>query len=356
MCLSLILNHISNNYLIAQKSSDWFLTFTENHNDNGEKMEIYYDNAVIIETAQNRILIDPDKKCTENNVDYVFVTHPHSDHYAGIWNLHAPIKVMNFLTYEIILFRNSQKQLPNVKFISDTLSFDGFQVRSSPSGHTIGSNQYEFTVNDQRVVCTGDFCLQSRIGIERCEVIPHPDVLIIDSTYGSKDYLFPDRVIIYKKLIKWIHDVRARGMCPIISARIIGTAQELTKLLNVAEGHFEVYAHPTICHINGIFQKYADLGSTKKRLLEEIAGRSRSVFIKPFWGDEPATNENLALCSGWLINDTRERTFPLSNHAGFDQILAYVKASKPRKIFTAYGNAEPMARTLQKEGYDAQPL
>lgn len=320
-------------------------------------MEIFFDDAIIINTDKIKLVVDPDKKATAHRADYAFVTHPHSDHYSGLWNFPAIPKIMNTITYEIITFRNSRKTIENPRFISDTLSLDGVTVRSYPSGHTVGSSQFEFTFSDGiRVAYTGDFCLQSRLGIEKCEIIPNPDILIIDTTYGSKEYTFPNRTDVYKQMISWISTMCSNGVCPVIAVRPVGTAQEVTALLSVTGEGFDVYVNPMIFLINGIFKKYADIGIGKKRIFEEIAGLPNAVFLTPFWGNINDVGENRGICSGWLLHDERQRTFPLSNHGGFDQILSYIKKARPKKILTVYGNCELMAQELVRLGYNAAAI
>ena len=67
------------------------------------------------------------------------------------------------------------------------------------------------------------------------------------------------------------------------------------------------------------------------------------------------------MLSGWAIDRTHffrgvDAAFPLSDHADFPSLLAYVRATGARRVFTVHGYADAFAATLRREGFRAEPL
>jgi hypothetical protein len=51
-----------------------------------------------------------------------------------------------------------------------------------------------------------------------------------------------------------------------------------------------------------------------------------------------------------------QRTFPLSDHADYNQLMEYVERASPRRVHTMHGFAAEFARQLQRKGWDAAPI
>ena len=68
-----------------------------------------------------------------------------------------------------------------------------------------------------------------------------------------------------------------------------------------------------------------------------------------------------AYVSGWALGAHPRRfgtdaAFPLSDHAGYDDLLEYVRLSGARQIWTTHGFDAEFASDLRTRGYDAAPL
>ena len=48
-----------------------------------------------------------------------------------------------------------------------------------------------------------------------------------------------------------------------------------------------------------------------------------------------------------------DAAFPLSDHAGFDDLITFVERVQPRRILTLHGFAREFAQTLRSRGWDA---
>ncbi|VVC72073.1 Uncharacterised protein [uncultured archaeon] len=64
-----------------------------------------------------------------------------------------------------------------------------------------------------------------------------------------------------------------------------------------------------------------------------------------------------AVATGWAAS-TRfpvDVAFPLSDHADFKDILNYVEAARPKRIYCCHGNEARLSRELSKRGFCALP-
>jgi Cft2 family RNA processing exonuclease len=67
-----------------------------------------------------------------------------------------------------------------------------------------------------------------------------------------------------------------------------------------------------------------------------------------------------AFTSGWALKFKPKNfsaAFPLSSHADYYQLLKFVEACAPRKVYTFHGYAEDLAKAIKaKLNIDAQPV
>ena len=64
-----------------------------------------------------------------------------------------------------------------------------------------------------------------------------------------------------------------------------------------------------------------------------------------------------AFATGWQHRGNYSKTFPLSDHADFEQLLSYVREAKPKQVFTMHGHAKEFAGYVQRRlGIPARPL
>ena len=85
------------------------------------------------------------------------------------------------------------------------------------------------------------------------------------------------------------------------------------------------------------------------------------MFITPSYNEIPDfKNYSLAAATGWAaryILKNVDVAFPLSSHADFNQLVDYIKASKPKQVFTIYGFKVFFANYISKKlGIKARAL
>jgi DNA ligase-1 len=85
-------------------------------------------------------------------------------------------------------------------------------------------------------------------------------------------------------------------------------------------------------------------------------GAGRSAMLRD------AGTVRTAVLTGWSVHpSTRYRygvdaAFPLSDHADFADLIAFVKQVAPKQVYTLHGFAADFAQTLRELGFKAQAL
>ncbi|MHA1269694.1 MAG: MBL fold metallo-hydrolase [Candidatus Helarchaeota archaeon] len=324
------------------------------------KLDIYIDSGAHIELKDYRIVIDPTKR--HDDVDLVLFSHAHSDHYASSFFKTDHLKLLSLETLEILKARikSQRNTIQNYQIIKDkeTLKFGKnkeIKITAFNAGHCVGSLQFLIEINSRRIVFTGDFCLENRMGFRRGNIITGTD-LIIDSTYFNKSYQFPSRNQIYMELLKWIKErlIDKDQDQIIIFGRRLGTCQELTSLLNYSslksQCNLKIFTHPLVFQINNIHCDYYEhlgdyeyLKNPMKNKMELGVKIEKSVYIAPFFLSfkkqiekmfSDYELENLGIITGWTLNkDFYLKGFPLTSHADYNQILYYKLKSGAKEVY-----------------------
>lgn len=285
------------------------------------------------------------------------ITHAHSDH--------AKTSASNtyFMTPQTASLIGADEKGFACEKVPFKKKFDvnGFECCFHSSGHILGSAQLE-VCNGSQAVLTSDFKLQKSILFDGAEILPS-ETLVIESTFGSEEFVFPQREQVYENIIKWAHENLGKGKFLVLGGYSTGKAQELTKiateLLNETPLVFsKVFEQNKIYETHGV--KLGDFIELNHNL------RDSNVLIMP----PQLINDHLlltlehqlgkkvevAIATGWK-NFSKYKTFPLSDHADFNSLLEYVKQSNPKLVLTTHGFKEHFARVVQRKfGIPARPL
>jgi Cft2 family RNA processing exonuclease len=232
----------------------------------------------------------------------------------------------------------------------DSLKINGITIQAVDAGHCIGSLQFKIKYNQKQVIYTGDFCVETRMGMQKGSILKGKDsTLIIDSTYSAKQYVFPSRMEIYRDILKWVKNVFETHNSAILFSRQLGTAQELTDLINTSTLKCDIWVNPSIYYHNLIHAKYYPLGNFQYRrnpfdsslddFLFPKSGKSKrkKVYLLPFYMYNKKYlpqlrkvygTEAMAVCTGWALTSRFSvKAFPLTSHTGHDGIQRYRRES-----------------------------
>ncbi len=320
-------------------------------------LEIYKKSGTHVILNKTHLFIDP---LSYLDADYIFVSHAHGDHIniRVLEDFSQPI-YMSFPTWEILKERSKKDfiQQNNIHFVNngDEFKLNGIKIQVFDAGHCIGSLQFKITYKQKVIIYTGDFCLEPRMGMQKGTIIKGKNaILITDSTYADKKYVFPTRLEIYRDILKWTDSVLKTHNTAIIFARKLGTGQELTNLINNSTLNCDICVHPSIFYHNLIHDNYYPLGNfvyqrnpfdrslddyfvsktqklkCKKVCLLPIFLYNKNYLPKLKKRYNPGA---IAICTGWaLTQHFSVKSFALTSHADHRNIQHYFTESRAKEL------------------------
>ncbi len=290
------------------------------------------------------------------------VSHGHADHIAAHDHLIATPETARILQHRVQAFTGTVTPLP----YGEPLDLPGptpARLTLYPAGHCLGSAQALIEVGPTRICYTGDLKLRPNVAAESGVIVPC-DLLIIESTFGEPRYVFPPERAIEADLQAEIEAAYAAGEVPVVLGYALGKAQEALHLLTG-------WGYPVMCH--GAVANIA-------RIYEECGIRFPGPYTRYARGQ---VADNVLLCppsvrkqsmlraldpvrtillTGWALHPGAgniykdvSRVLPLSDHAGYDDLLRYVEESGAKTIYTVHGGTK-FATLLREQGHDAHFL
>ncbi len=292
------------------------------------------------------IWLDPSKKKT-----FAFISHAHSDHI----NLRHSCAIVSHNT--ALLLRNSFKGEKLIEIDWEKpVKRGNIEFELFPAGHILGSAQIMIKSEGIRIVYTGDIKVRPSFTAERIQ-IKQCDVLIIECTYGNPKYLFPEREQVAEDLIKFVKKCFAKKITHVILAYKTGKAQEVIKILG--DAGISVRVEKSIFQVTETYRKIG-ISLSNYKLFPPFVPYREAIIVPPYRIDliKPILRKKVVFLSGWALEKKRieqigcDVALPLSDHADFSELLAYILKANPKRIYTVHGD-ESFARYLRKEGFDA---
>ncbi|MGQ9720320.1 MAG: MBL fold metallo-hydrolase [Candidatus Jordarchaeum sp.] len=349
--------------------------------------KVFYDRGLVIEVNNLKFLFDPKMNADFNSANLVLVSHGHKDHISGLVEASRGMRVgASRITHEItrlVREKREKKVLENIIYLEREFGIktEEFSIEAYDAGHCMGSMQFKIDTGEHLIGYTGDINFCESVTERKADVMDC-DVLVIEATFGSEEYVFPDREELNAEILDYVERNVSNGIPVILTGYSLGKCQELTRLISKGLG-YDVLVSGQIFDFNNIFEryksglgKYLQIDSEEgKEVIEEGGG----VILLPQFRltkDAPdrlaknfnlSTLPNIAVCTGWAINRSFffamqqaynvDAAFPLSSHADFNQLLEYVAAVEPSQVYTTFGNPVNLAKQIRKKlKINAQPV
>ena len=307
-------------------------------------MQVVHRGGIVVQDGLRQLILDPHRK-TPGSV----VSHGHMDHLTSGG-------VMTPETLEILRARRGSGTGMELPYGRE-MEVNGFAVTLKDAGHVFGSAMVR--VDD--LLYTGDFNPEGgatcgRAAPERVRS------LVIDATYGRPGYSFPDKTTVEADLLNWVEMELADGPVA-LGGYVFGKSQELIALVNrlrvevaVADGIADladVYVrHGIPLH----YRRLSRLGVSERK-------DPRVYILPPGWLRPPLDDSvswlgslrpRTAYVSGWCaFFDFTHRygldaQFPLSDHADFEDLMAFIEACAPRVVYPVFSHASDLARAVDR--------
>ncbi|MEM9016435.1 MAG: ATP-dependent DNA ligase [Verrucomicrobiota bacterium] len=296
---------------------------------------------------------------------FAFVSHAHADHFAP----HGRI-LCSRGTRAIAEARFSAKESEFLSLdFGVPIELEEHEITLLPAGHIPGSAMLHVRRlrDGASLLHTGDFKTRPALGAEQNE--PRAaDVLIMETTFGLPRFRFPSSDRVLDAMTSYAREALEEGEVPVFMAYSLGKAQEILLSLHERAPELAFQVHGSVAKMNEVVATLGyDLPPCEMFDPKERSPFGQVVVVPPMVGRSRAMRRlrksvRLAMVSGWGMDSSAkyryqcDEVFPLSDHAGYDDLLSFVDAVSPQKVFTIHGYREDFARTLRSRGYEAWPL
>jgi putative mRNA 3-end processing factor len=302
------------------------------------------------------IALDPSRS---SDSDFTFISHAHVDH---LHRSRKDSKSRLIASKETSLLAGAR----GYEIVRATDHLDGFELVDT--GHILGSRG--LLIGDE-VYYTGDLSTRQRAFLRPAKV-PHASILIIESTFGRPEYVFPALDDVVHRTNKIISEMYNMGVPVILMGYALGKAQLLTKFF----GHWDpVYVHDSVAAMNTLHSELGiDLKSSVSCSQVENDGllskhrpwvmvaplmHGRNAFVKKMkekYGAITIGFSGWAAGSGYRFMMGLDYVMPLSDHCDYNELVQAVKQCNPDQVYTFHGFAAEFAQSLRKMGFDAQTI
>jgi putative mRNA 3-end processing factor len=281
-----------------------------------------------------------------------FVSHAHGDHIGR--HEYALCTPETAALYHLRLGRRPTLHLPYRR----PTEWRGLRLTTFPAGHCLGSAMLLAEDGDESLLYTGDFKLGESATAERAE-LPHADILVIESTYGTPSYRLPPRSTVIEEFLVLVRQTLASGSVPMILTYALGKSQEVTKILTSAG--IGVVQHRTIFDVSRVYEQCGmALGAFE--LFEGRVEPGKVLIVPPNMGHfERIDHQTRFAVTGWAIDRGAkhrlrvDHALPLSDHADYDELLKAVEIVHPRVVYCTHG-PESFVDRVRDIGFESHPL
>jgi Cft2 family RNA processing exonuclease len=288
-----------------------------------------------------------------------FVSHAHSDHIAR-----HRLSLCTGPTARLMQARLRGRKRDEIilPFGTEHRLGDGTRVVLYPAGHILGSAQFWAENESGTLLYTGDFKLRPGGTAEVCAT-PQADTLIMETTFGLPRYVFPPDEEVRAAILTFCQHALEDRVTPVLFAYSLGKTQQLLSILR--HSGLPVMLDREASRITRVYEELGVTFDAYAELDPEcVAGH---VVICPPQSGRAVSLRRLepmrtAVVSGWAMDRATiyrarcDAAFPLSDHAGFDDLLRFVERVQPKRVYTVHGFATEFATTLRERGIEAWAL
>lgn len=290
--------------------------------------------------------------------DLCVVSHAHADHIAQ----HKTV-VATPETARLFLHRKKAANIETLRF-GERRDFGRYGITLLPAGHCLGAAQVLVEADGERLVYTGDFKLKPNLTAGQAEVISC-DTLVMESTFGDPFYRFPPDEETAERLYAVVDRALAESRVPVVLAYSLGKSQEAVEWL-LRRG-YRVMLHGAVWGVTEIYREMGVRFSGEYEHYDPAQLLKGRVLVAPPGCRKQPMIANLArryviLLTGWAMSRRAPYMYPgvdlflpLSDHAGYDDLVRMAAESGARRIFTMYGQAK-FASHLRSLGLPAHHL
>jgi Cft2 family RNA processing exonuclease len=290
-----------------------------------------------------------------------YVSHGHSDHAREHGRVLASVN-----SARICRHRFRRKTAGDVVYeehaFNEPWNEGEHRLTLFSAGHVLGSSQLLIEGADGTCVYTGDFKLAPSYTCEAPE-IKKCDVLLMECTFGRPQYAFPPRDEVEAQIVSFATHALADGYAPVFYAYSLGKAQEAIAILSRAG--IPVTAHAAVHAMSRVYEEAGvQIGAYEHYDALAYDGTSALVWPPPGRKRPKGANKRAlrtVMLTGWAMDPGANYRYgvgsmiPLSDHADFPSLLAYIERAQPKKVWLNHGTPE-FVHHLRRLGINAEYL
>lgn len=318
-------------------------------------MDVVFDRGVYL--PETGLWLDALRK-----QDTSVISHAHSDHTA---RHRRPVLTPGT---RLLLGDYLKRSEPIELDFGETLDLPDCAVTLYPAGHCLGSAQtlVEVKATGERLLYTGDLRVQPSPINERHQEVAC-DVLVIESTYGRPDYVFPPQDEAIGTATRVVAQWLDQGAIPVVLGWRLGKAQEA--LYHLLAAGFAVVCEQTVYDIAVKYQSAGVKFPGEFRPCDGAISDGEVLLFPPGKKSREAINEikperkpvRYLELTGWAAGAgvkpwgrgrPGDSSLPYSDHADFNDLVGYVDAVRPKQVYTVFGFPD-LADHLRRKGYAA---
>ncbi|XP_029121739.1 DNA ligase 6 isoform X1 [Elaeis guineensis] len=321
-----------------------------------------------------RFIVDGFRSAGDFSVSY-FLSHFHSDHYAGLspsWSkgliicsettARLVVEILNVLPFFVVSLS-----------LGETAEIDGWDVTAVDANHCPGAVQFLFKAHGseghrpERYVHTGDFrfCDSMKLDPTLCEFIG-ADAVFLDTTYCNPKYTFPSQEESVEYVVSTIKRIRDQNKGPretilfLIATYVVGKEKILLEISRRCDCLLHVDSRKMgILSVlgfgdSGVFTE--DISASNIHvigwnLLGETWPYFRPNFVKM---KELMTERGYSkavgfVSTGWMYETKKDgfavrikesleiHLVPYSEHSNYHELREYVRFLRPKRVIPTVG-------------------
>lgn len=318
-------------------------------------MDVVFDRGVFI--PEVGLWLDALRK-----QDTSVISHAHSDHTAK--HRRPVLTTGTRLLLGDYLDRSDPVELD----FGQRLDLQDCAITLYPAGHCLGSAQtlVENKATGERLLYTGDLRVQPSPINEGHQPVSC-DVLVIESTYGRPDYVFPAQEEAIGTAMRVVAQWLEQGAVPVVMGWRLGKAQEA--LYHLLTAGFRVACDESVYDIAQRYEAAGVVFPGPYRVCDGEFREGEVLLFPP--GRKSRETVNLVKperrpvryleLTGWAAGTgvkpwgrgrPGDASLPYSDHADFSDLVGYVEAVQPRQVYTVFGFPD-LADHLRRKGYSA---
>ncbi len=283
-----------------------------------------------------------------------YISHAHSDHLARHEHLIATPQTIALAEARI----GAAKETTALEF-GTPYSLGRFRLQLYPAGHVLGAAQLRAERDDGHVIVyTGDFSVRPSLTASQATCLP-ANTLLMEATFGDPKYRFPPKPETFARVAAWASDCFKRGRQPVVLTYSLGKSQET--IAQLASQGFGTCVDFEIERLSAVYRQFGVAVSPR---IFDGTFLPNEVGIFPPHRPPVVRSVRLetAALTGWALEPWGARragadvAFPISDHADFDELMAYAAQSGAREILTVYGHAATLAKHLKRAGLFARSI